>query len=144
MTEEIINEEGKEEELKGTSGSEAETVIPPKGSDADEKQLDKMTVIELREIAKVIPGVVGVTAMKKEELLVIIKEFRGIKDEEPVKKKVKKIGEKIITVKDLKKKVLNLKEEKDNARSGKDRKKINILRRRINRIKKHTRKLAQS
>ncbi|MBN2062469.1 MAG: transcription termination factor Rho [Deltaproteobacteria bacterium] len=108
------------------------------------KSLDKMTVLELRDIAKTIPGVVGATAMKKEELLVIIKDYRGIKEEETVKRKEKKVGGKIVTVTDLKRKILKIREEKDAARAGKDRKTINVLRRRINRIKKHTRKLAQS
>ena len=144
MAEEIKNEEGKAEVLEEKPKSESETEIQPNESEIDEKPLDKMTVTELRDIAKEIPGVVGATAMKKEELLVLIKEFRGIKEEEPVKKKEKKIGSRVVTVKDLKKKIIKLKEEKGGAHSEKDRKKINILRRRINRIKKHTRKLAQS
>lgn len=144
MAEEIKNEEGKEEVLEETPKSESENEIQPNESEADEKPLDKMTVTELRDIAKEIPGVAGATAMKKEELLFIIKEFRGIKEEEPVKKKEKKIGGKVVTVKDLKQKIIKLKDEKDGAHSEKDRKQINILRRRINRIKKHTRKLAQS
>lgn len=143
MVEEIKNEESKEEVTKKDPESDGEEVSGSADS-GEEKPLDKMTVLELREIAKTIPGVVGATAMKKEELLVIIKQYRGIKEEEPVKKKEKRIGEKVITVKDLKKKVVKLREEKVGARTEKDKKKINILRRRINRIKKHTRKLAQS
>jgi ABC-type uncharacterized transport system ATPase subunit len=45
-----------------------------------EKPLDKMTVVELREVAKEeIPGITGVTGMKKDQLLEAIKEARGIK-----------------------------------------------------------------
>ena len=55
-----------------------------------EKPLDKMTVVELREIAKEIPDVTGVSGMKKDQLLSIIKEAQGIKDEEPPQKKAKK------------------------------------------------------
>ena len=109
-----------------------------------EKPLDKMTVIELREIAVEIPGVTGASAMKKEQLLEIIKEARGIKDEEPVKagkKKALKIG---VTTKALKKKIFQLKDEKEAAREARDRKKVAILRRRINRLKKQTRKVAQA
>ncbi len=42
-----------------------------------------MTVLELREIAKEIPDVTGVTAMKKDQLLLIIKKHRGIEEEKP-------------------------------------------------------------
>ena len=56
-----------------------------KTSTALEKPLDKMTVKELREMAKDIPGIAGVHAMKKAELISEIKEAKGIKDE-PVKK----------------------------------------------------------
>ena len=74
-----------------------------KKAGATEKPLDKMTVKELREIAKELPDVTGVHAMKKDELLRIIKADRGIKDEEPVKQKKKKGKKKEVTVKDLKK-----------------------------------------
>jgi hypothetical protein len=46
----------------------------------------------LRDLAKDMPGIVGVHGMKKEELIVAIKEVKGIKDE-PVKKKDATIGE---------------------------------------------------
>lgn len=143
MVEEIKNEESTDEVINEESDSNDEQ--PKMVKDSEEgKSLDKMTVLELRDIAKTIPGVVGATAMKKEELLVIIKDYRGIKEEETVKRKEKKVGGKIVTVTDLKRKILKIREEKDAARAGKDRKTINVLRRRINRIKKHTRKLAQS
>ena len=78
--------------------------------------------------------------MKKEELLKIIKEARGIVDEAPAKAKKPKGPKKEINVKDLKKKILQLKEEKKAARMGKDKKKLHVFRRRINRLKKLTRK----
>jgi uncharacterized protein YpiB (UPF0302 family) len=125
MEEEIKKEESQEEKKEET--------VP-------EKPLDKMTVIELREfaLAKNL-GIVGVSAMKKEELLPAIKEALGIKDEEPAKKAV----EVKATVGEMKKKVLLLKEEKKTAISTKDKKKINVLRRRINRLKKRSKKVAK-
>lgn len=101
-----------------------------------EKPLEKMTVKELKEFALEIPGVTGVTAMKKAELIDIIKKDRGIDDE-------KKAAKPTATVKELKKKIVQFRLDKQEARKAKDRKKIDILRRRINRLKKKTRKVAQ-
>lgn len=110
----------------------------------EEKPIDKMTAKELREIAKDIPGVTGVHAMKKEELLAIIKEARGIKDEAPAKKKRVKAAKTVYTVHELKMKIVQLKEEKAKAREARDKDKIEALRRRINRMKKMSRKIAQA
>jgi protein-arginine kinase activator protein McsA len=124
-----------EEEIKKEEPQEAkkEEVVP-------EKPIDKMTVVELREfaLAKNL-GIVGVSAMKKEELLPAIKEALGIKDEEPAAKVVDK-G----TVAAMKQKIVRLKEEKRTAIASKDKKKINVLRRRINRLKKRSKKVAKA
>jgi len=109
-----------------------------------EKPLEKMMVKELRETAKDIPGVTGVHAMKKDELLAVIKEDRGIKDKKPVKKVEKKADKVTLSVKDLKKKIALLREEKELARKAKDRKRLNVLRRRMNRMKKLTRRVAHA
>jgi cell division protein FtsX len=101
------------------------------------KPLEKMTVKELKEVAMEIPGVTGVTAMKKQELIDIIKKDRGIEDK-------KKPTKPIATVKELKKKIVQFGLDKQKARKAKDRKKVDILRRRINRLKKQTRKMAQA
>ena len=101
-----------------------------------EKPLEKMTVKELKEVALEIPGVMGVTAMKKGELIDIIKTDRGIEDK-------KKTPKPTASVKELKKKIVQFRLDKQEARKAKDRKKIDILRRRINRLKKKTRKMAQ-
>ena len=104
-----------------------------------------MTAKELREIAVEIPGVTGASAMKKEQLLEVIKEARGIKDEEPAKEGKKKVAlVKGKSTKELKKKIFLLKEEKKAARDARDKIKVEILRRRINRLKKKTRKVAQA
>jgi cell division protein FtsX len=108
-----------------------------------QKPLEKMTVKELKEVALEIPGVTGVTSMKKEELLDIIKKDRGIEDEKPAKKEKKKPAKPTSSVKELKKKIGQFRLDKQKARETKDRKKVDILRRRINRLKKQTRKVAQ-
>ncbi len=106
--------------------------------DVEEKPLDKMTAPELREIAVEIPDVSGVHAMKKEELLMAIKEHRGIQDEEPKKRK-KKTSKVKLSPKELKAKIVQLRQEKENARAADDKKKVDVLRLRINRMKKKTR-----
>lgn len=111
-----------------------------------EKPLDKMTVVELREtVKKEIPGLTGVTGMKKEQLLETLKEARGIKEEAPAKKKKKKKPagpKKEMTVKDMKQEIVRLRAEREILRQEKDKKKLEIIRRRINRLKKMTRKAA--
>jgi hypothetical protein len=96
--------------------------------------LDKLTAPELREIAAKIEGVTGAHAMKKEELLKIIKADRGIPEEPAAKKRAAGIKESLQT----------LKVQKKEARENKDRKKVDILRRRINRMKKRARKQAKA
>lgn len=143
MNEESKNKETKEEEVKEEVKEVKEEVKEEEAADtsdgeepAEEKPIDKMTSPELKEIAKKIPGVTGVTAMKKADLLALIKEHRGIVDEEPKKASAKK-G---INVKEIKKKIVELKAAKAAAREAKNRKDVDILRRRINRLKKMTRK----
>lgn len=110
------------------------------------KPLDKMTVVELREVVKEeIPGITGVTGMKKDQLLEAIKEARGIKDETPAKKKKKKKTagpKKKMTSKDMKLEIVRLRAEREKLRQEKDKQKLEIIRRRINRLKKMTRKVA--
>ncbi|MBW2144137.1 MAG: transcription termination factor Rho [Deltaproteobacteria bacterium] len=131
-----------EEEIKPEETKEASEKAPEEN--AEEKPLDKMTAPELRETAKAIPGVSGVHAMKKDELLAVIKEFRGIKDEEPPKKKETETKKSTISPKELKLKIARLREERDKARESKNKKDVDILRRRINRMKKQTRKVAHA
>ena len=111
-----------------------------------EKPLDKMTVVELREVAKEeISGIIGVTGMKKEELLEAIKEARGIKDETPAKKAKKKKTagpKKEMTPREMKQEIMKLRDEREALRKDGDKKKLEIIRRRINRLKKMSRKAA--
>ena len=53
-----------------------------------EKPLEKMTAKELREMALGMPGIHGVHAMKKEELITAIRTAKGITDQRPRKKRL--------------------------------------------------------
>jgi len=102
--------------------------------------LDKMTVHELREIVKAeLPDVTGVTGMKKEHLLEIIKKHRGIEDDSKHLKK--HIAAKVaLTVDQMKHKIITLKANKKEFIEKHDKKMATILRRRIARLKKRIRK----
>jgi len=142
--EEEVKDEGIKEETEEAKAEAVESQEEEKAEETgEEKPLDKMTAPELREVAKQIPGVTGVSAIKKAELLSLIKEHRGIKDEEPAKKKTKESGKTTLSTKELKLKIVQLREEKEKAREAKDKDNVEILRRRINRMKKKTRKAAQ-
>ncbi len=129
--------EESKEELKEENSEETKPKMPE-----FEKPLDKMTAPELKEVAKEIPGLTGVHAMKKADLLAVINEYYGIEEEGPAKGK-KKAEKRTASVKELKAKIIQLREKKLEARTTKDRKNVEILRRRINRLKKQTRKVAQ-
>ena len=133
----------KKDELLAVLGEQQENEGKKAEETTPEKPVDKMTAKELREIALEIPGVTGVHAMKKEQLLDVIKEYRGIDEEESVKKKKKKRVKPTASVTDLKEKISRLREEKQTARETKNLKTLDMLRRRINRLKKQTRKVAQ-
>ena len=130
--------EESKEELKEENNEET----PPKMPEF-EKPLEKMTAPELKEVAKKIPGLTGVHAMKKADLVAVIKKYYGIEEEVPAKEKKKKAEKRTASVKELKAKIIQLREKKEEARGTKDRKNVEILRRRINRLKKQTRKVAQ-
>ena len=106
------------------------------------KPLAKMTAVELKEVAKEIPGAVGVTAMLKADLLSLIREYYGLEDEAVEKKKKVKKSKTKASVKELKAKIIELGGKKAEVRKTGDPKQINILRRRLNRLKKQTRKAA--
>jgi hypothetical protein len=97
-----------------------------------EKPLEKMTVKDLREMAKEIPDIVGVHGMKKDELIAAIKKVKGIKDE-PVKKADASVAE-------LKKTIRALKADRQAALESKNKKMATIFKRRISKLKKKTRR----
>jgi hypothetical protein len=106
-----------------------------------EKELDRMTVKELRAIASGETDLVGIHAMKKAELLEAVKKARGIPEETAPKKKTKREE---LTVTDLKGKIADLKAKKEEFRKARDRRMVEVLRRKINRAKKKTRKLTRA
>ena len=129
-TEEMLQDAQSASSEPGQKDAQAEK----KSAGAKEKPLEKMTVKELREMAKDIPQIVGVHGMKKEELIVEIKKVKGIVDE-PLKKADASIAQ-------LKQKIRALKIERQTALEAKDKKKATIFRRRISKLKKMTRRLA--
>ena len=98
------------------------------------KPLEKMTVTDLREMAKDITEISGVHGMKKEELIAAIKKSKGIIDE-PVKKTDASLGE-------IKKKIKAVRTQRLAAIEAKDKKMAKIYKRRISRLKKKSRRAA--
>ena len=109
----------------------------------EEKDLTKMTVTKLKEEAKKYTSIHGVSAMKKEELIRAIADARG----EPIeikKKKPKKKKKKVVSIADVKKQIKALREKKEEARKAKDGKTVDRLRKKIKKLKRDTRKFANS
>lgn len=104
------------------------------------RQLPKMTIKELRDIAKEL-GAEGVSGMKKEDLLEFIRKAKGIPEIRP--QKVAKKKKKDLDVKELKRMIARLKEKRSEAIQQGNKKMAAIYRRRISRMKKLTRRLAQ-
>ena len=127
-------EKAKKAKAKPEESKEKAAKAEKKPAVTKEKSLEKMTVKELREIAKDIPGITGVHGMKKDELIVGIKKAKGIEDE-PIKKADANIAE-------LKQKIRSLKVQRRQALEAKDKKKATIYKRRISRLKKKTRRAA--
>jgi hypothetical protein len=98
------------------------------------KPLEKMTVTDLREMAKDITEISGVHGMKKEELIAAIKKSKGI-IEKPVKKTDASLGE-------IKKKIKAVRTQRLAAIEAKDKKMAKIYKRRISRLKKKSRRAA--
>jgi hypothetical protein len=139
MTEELkenVNEEnGNKKEI-----SKAEVLLR-----ALEKPLERMTVKDLREIGTEVPGVQGVHAMKKEEVISLLYEYMevvGIPFERPEKATKVKAPKVTLSKQELKKKAEALRAEKASLLAAGDTKAVRIVRRRINRLKKMTRRVA--
>lgn len=108
-----------------------------------EKPLEKMTAKELREMALGLPGVHGVHAMKKEELIAAIRKAKGIPEPEKKERVIFAKKEKVVfTVAQLKQKAKELRAKKEEALQQKKWKMAEILRKRISRMKKKTRRAA--
>jgi len=139
MTEEL-KENGNGEAGEKKEQSRAEEMLR-----SLDKPLERMTVKDLREIGKEVPGVQGVHAMKKDEIISMLHEYMEVvgipfeRAEKQVKAKVPKVN---LSKKQLKEKAAALRVEKAEVRAAGDSKKTRILRRRINRIKKMTKRAA--
>lgn len=109
-----------------------------------EKPLEKMTAKELREVALGLPGISGVHAMKKEELLVAIRRARGLPEIEI--KKERRVGAKkekvLLTASQLKQKARELKAKREELLQQRNFRMAQILRKRIHRLKKMSRRVA--
>jgi hypothetical protein len=105
------------------------------------KELERMTVKELKTIAAEETDLVGIHAMKKAELLAAIKAAKGIPEEKTPKKEAEKVE---VTVKELKTTIDDLKKKKEEYRKARDKRMVEVLRRRINRAKKRTRKISHA
>jgi hypothetical protein len=103
-----------------------------------------MTAKELREMAMGLPGVHGVHAMKKEELIVAIRAAKGITEPEPKKEKriIAKKEKVVLTVAQLKQKVKELRAKREELLQQRNLKMAEIFRKRISRLKKRTRRAA--
>ncbi len=105
-----------------------------------EVDLEKMTATELRDFAlKNHPDIVGVHAMKKEDLVAAIHKARG---EAAPEKKKKKTGKIKVEKKELKKQIRLLKTKKVELLQGNDQKALFRLRKKIKRLKRLTKKAA--
>ncbi len=109
-----------------------------------EKPLEKMTAKELKEMALGLPGVHGVHAMKKEELIAAIRAAKGITEPEPKKEKhiIAKEEKVILTASQFKQKVRELRVKREELLQQRKWKMAEILRKRISRLKKMTRRAA--
>ncbi len=97
-----------------------------------EKPLDKMTVKELRDLAKESTNLTGVFGMNKPELVSEIKKARGIVEEVSAKSNA--------TVREIKKKMRELKVVQAAAVSEDNLRMARIYKKKIIRLKKQTRK----
>lgn len=109
-----------------------------------EKPIEKMTAKELREMALGLPGIHGVHAMKKEELVVAIRKAKGITEPEPKKERliVAKKEKVVLTIPQLKQKAKELRAKREELLQERNLKMAEILKKRINRLKKMTRRIA--
>ncbi|MEW6259723.1 MAG: Rho termination factor N-terminal domain-containing protein [Thermodesulfobacteriota bacterium] len=101
--------------------------------EAKEKPLDKMTTLELRDLAKKETDLQGIVGMNKAELIAAISKARGITLDAPKKSSS--------SVREIKQKMRALKVDRENAIKEQNVKMAMILRKRILRLKKMTRRV---
>lgn len=100
------------------------------------KELRKMTLPKLRELAKQVTDLQGVLGMKKEELIEAMAKAEGISYEGPLKD--------VTTISSIKQEIRALKRQKEEVlASSQDRTKIERIRKKIKKLKRLTRRLAR-
>lgn len=108
------------------------------------EELQHMTVKELRELAKELPGATGTHSMKKDDLVALLSSGASggaaKTTAAPKKAKPSKAEKKPLTKSEIKSLLGELHRAKESAQAAKDKARIEVLRRRINRLKKQTRK----
>ncbi len=104
----------------------------------DAKTLKKMTVAQLREEAKKIPGVTGVSGMKKDQLVELVAKHLGVDLHEH------KVAPAEIGKTEIKRRIRELKERKKEALAAQDRKAARACNRQIHRYKHLLRKMARA
>jgi len=97
-------------------------------------ELEKLTAIKLREIAKEYEQITGTSGMKKDALVNAILEARG----EPIKEVTKDKQ----SVAQIKKQIRETLKERDGALEAKDGKKLASVRKILKKLKRQTRALA--
>ena len=111
----------------------------------DKDSLKKKTVAQLREEAKNIPGVKGLSAMKKDDLveLILAQSPQAPAEKKPEKSKKKPAAApKVLSKTDLKKRIRELKEEKRQALVKQDKNRIKECNREIHLCKHKLRQMA--
>lgn len=99
------------------------------------KDLRKLPLPKLRDLAKEATDLTGVVGMKKEELIEAIAKAKGIAYEAPAKD--------MATISSLKREIQALRKQKEEILSSShDRVQLDRLRKKIKRLKRVTRKLA--
>jgi hypothetical protein len=101
----------------------------------DAKELFRMNTPKLREEALKIPGLVGVTAMKKDELIQVLAKAHGIVLEQKTASAEKTA---------VKQRIRALKTKRDEALSRQAYQEVKQLRRGIRALKRRTRALART
>jgi len=109
------------------------------------EELQKMTVKDLRELAREIPGASGIHAMKKDELVTLLAKGKDSSEKKTgnasprpaPKAKAEKAPRSREAIRAL---LTDLRKEKTDAQATRDKTRIEVLRRRINRLKKQSRK----
>ncbi len=103
-------------------------------------ELEKMTVIKLREEAMKYPEISGVHGMKKAELIETLAKLMGLPEEEHITRKTK--IKKVVSKEVLKKQIKELKDKRIEAIKLKDDKSLKRIRRRIKKVKRTLRTLS--